>query len=261
MNDDQIFELMRREASQAPLGDGRDLARGRARLHRRRLLTGTTGVAGVAGVALAAVLVGGYVAPNGNAGLAPDPSETDEDRVSDLEQYRENMAIAGRSVNAIAEAVVEHTRFEEFGRDVSGRKEFGAGYDGRINSTEWANRWHESGGVGFLQINIDAGHTSTEWAESCARIDNQRIGRYWPASYDSCEELDVDGRPLLVGVERRTDQLWMVVKFLSADDTLVELAFSSPDPESGADPVLHPSLAIDEMIAVVTDPRVRIHDE
>jgi|SRR5918996_755673 hypothetical protein len=61
MNDDALHELMRREADRAPLGDGGDLRRGRARLRRHRAIVGAggTGLAAVAVIAASAIVPGG----------------------------------------------------------------------------------------------------------------------------------------------------------------------------------------------------------
>jgi hypothetical protein len=72
MNDNALHELMRREAGQAPLGDGDDLRRGRRRLRRHRAIVGagSTGLAAVTLVAGSAILP----SPIGHSDLQPAPS-------------------------------------------------------------------------------------------------------------------------------------------------------------------------------------------
>lgn len=108
MNDNALHELMRREADQAPFGDGDDLRRGKARLRRRRGVIGAggTGLAAVALVAGSAVLP----SPIGHSDLEPAPTgeptitvtqKTDGtvigtvDRFSDLEKLERGIKALG----------------------------------------------------------------------------------------------------------------------------------------------------------------------
>jgi hypothetical protein len=69
MNDQELYEQMRREMDRAPIGDGDDLRRGRTRLRRRRVLVGSGGT-GLAAVTLA---VGSLAIPSTQS-PEPQPS-------------------------------------------------------------------------------------------------------------------------------------------------------------------------------------------
>lgn len=256
MNDD-LYELMRREADQAPIGDRHDVRRGRARLRRRRLFTGGTGVAGVA---LAAALVGGYI-PVPGQGADSGPASTAGSTHRDLEE------LADRTGRAITKAMNDYTRIEEFGLGkpdhglLGGQGIDADGHIRRLVETYWYQQWHEAGGVGYLQATVsrgfDDGRVPPSWFNSCARRFGGWTG-HWPEKYDDCHRREVGGQPVLVGVEQRGDRLWILVKYLRADDVTVELGFSSPYPRS-AKPVLDPSLTTAQLVEVVSDPRVRLY--
>jgi hypothetical protein len=258
MNDDEIYELMRREADRAPMGDRDDLRRGRARLRRRRLVTGGSGVASVA---LAATLVGGYL-PGSGPGTDPGPANS-PDSHQGLEQ------LADRTGRAITKAMKDHTRIEEFGEGRALHGLLGAQGNtvesSRLIQTYWHQEWHEAGGVGYLQVTVTRGYdherVPPEWFESCSRRFggwSETPGSPWPDEYDDCKHRTVEDQPVLVGVEQRTNALWILVKYLRQDGKVVELGFSSPYRKTDA-PVLDPSLTPDQLVDVVTDPRVRLY--
>jgi hypothetical protein len=257
MNDNALHELMRREADQAPFGDGDDLRRGKARLRRHRLVAGGTGLAAVA---LAATVISGSVSMPGDGTVAA----THDSSRKDFEQ------IADRTGRAITQAMIDHTRIEEFGVDGPHHGVFGgvSGPDARLTrltDVYWYEKWSESGGLGYLQVTVSRHNKAVplphRWYESCA----ERFGPWqdvqgvsWPDSYDSCDPSIVNGQPVFTGVERRSDRLWILVKYLRADGDVVELGFHSPYLASDQ-PVTNPSLTTDQLIDVATDPQVRFY--
>jgi len=259
MNDNALHELMRREADQAPLGDGNDLRRGRARLRRHRLVAGGIGLAAAA---LAATVIGGAISmPGDGTGPASQGSSGPS-----AEQQ------ADRIGRAITKAMAEHTRIEEFGE---GRPSYGlfggiVGANGRVSTvtdTFWRQGWSEAGGTGVLEATVSRHRQGVplpqRWYDNCA----ERFGAWqsapgvtWPDSYDSCNRSKVNGQPVLTGVERRSDRLWILVKYLRADGTVIELSFRSP--YLASDPaVVHPSLTAQQLIDVATDPSVRLYPD
>jgi len=259
MNDNALHELMRHEADQAPHGDGDDLRRGRSRLRRHRLVAGGTGLAAVA---LAATVIGGAISMPGD-GTAP---ATHGSSGPSAEQQ------ADRTGRAITKAMTEHTRIEEFGQ---GRPSYGllggiVGADGRVSTVTdafWRQGWSEAGGTGVLEVTVSRHRRDTplpqRWYANCA----ERVGAWqtapgvsWPDSYDSCNRTEVNGQPVMTGVERRSDRLWILVKYLRADGTVAELSFRSPYLASDQ-AVVHPSLTAHQLIDVATDPRVRLYPD
>jgi hypothetical protein len=259
MNDNALHELMRREADEAPLGDGDDLRRGKARLRRHRAVAGGTGLAAVA---LAATVISGSVSMPGDDTVAATHSPPDRhfEQIADL---------TGRAITA---AMIDHTRIEEFGVDGPHHGVFGgvSGADARLTrltDVYWYEKWSENGGLGYLQVTVSRHNKAVplpqRWYDSCAErfgpwLDSQRVS--WPDSYDSCDPSTVNGQPVFAGVEQRSDRLWILVKYLRADGDVVELGFNSP--YLAADqPILNPSLTTDQLIEVATDPRVRFYPQ
>ena len=257
MNDNALHELMRREADQAPFGDGNDLRRGRARLRRHRLVAGGTGLAAAA---LAATVISGAISMPGDGTVPASHGASGHS----AEQQ------ADRTGRAVTKAMAEHTRIEEFGQ---GRPAFGvfggiAGADGevaKVTDAFWRQGWSEDGGTGVLEATVSRHRQGVplpqRWYDNCA----ERVGAWqsapgvsWPDSYDSCKRSKVNDQPVLTGVERRSDRLWILVKYLRADGTVVELSFRSP--YLASDPaIVHPSLTAQQLVDVATDPRVRMY--
>jgi hypothetical protein len=254
MSDDAIYELMRREADRAPIGDGDDLRRGRARLRRHRLVVGGTGFASLA---LAAALVGSFIAGPYGGQVASTP-----DRHSAVDAAK---AAGDRTGRAVTKAVSEATRIEEFGQDgprygILGG--IGTGASFRLTDVAWRQTWHEAGGVGLLQVTVarplEEVQVPPRWFTGCAERFGGWLGGPWPDTFDDCDRRRVDGQPLFAGVERRSDRLWILVKYLREDGVVVELGFDSPYLKSDR-PVVDPSLTVDQLVDVVTDPHVRMY--
>ena len=166
---DELYDLMRREADHAPIGDRNDLRRGRARLRRRRVFTGGTGVAGLA---LAAALVGGYV-PVPGTGTDSGPASKAGSSYQDIERA------ADRTGRAITKAMKAYTRIEEFGAGTPhygplGGQGLDANHDmTSLRETFWYQHWQEDGGVGYLQVTVSRGYDNDKvppsWFNTCAR--------------------------------------------------------------------------------------------
>jgi len=257
MNDNALHELMRREADQAPLGDGDDLRRGRARLRRHRLVAGGTGLAAAA---LAATVIGGAISMAGDGTVPPSHGSSG---ASPAQQ-------ADHTGRAITKAMAEHTSIEEFGQ---GRPHYGVfggidSPDGRIKTLTdafWRQDWSEDGGVGVVEATVSRHRSDMalpqRWYDSCAA----RVGAWqsapgvsWPTSYDSCHRTEVNGRPVMTGIEQRSDRLWILVKYFRTDGAVVEVSFRSPILASDQ-PVVHPTLTAQQLIDVATDPRVKLY--
>ena len=256
MSEHDLYELMRREGDRAPIGDGLDLARGRSRLRRRRMMTAGTGLVGVA---LTAVVGSGLLPESGND--SPPSESIVATHGGPLQAGQED---AKRTSRAIVDTFEAHTRFEKFGR--AGGSDYATEPDDspdgwKLGSFTLGQQWREAGGAASIMVSIaNVDGRVPRWQRSCARSDAGGTPGGWPMRFETCDRRVVEGRPVLVGVERRADALWIRVKYLRTDQQLVELSFSSPIYASKLDPILNPSLTIDELVAVVTDPDLRLHN-
>ncbi|MGH3116035.1 MAG: hypothetical protein ACRDQ2_02770 [Gaiellales bacterium] len=257
MSEHDLYELMRREADRAPIGDGNDLARGRSRLRRRRTMTAGTGLVGVA---VAAFIGSGLLPESGSDSPHREPVVA-----SHHDSQQPGQQDAERTSRAITDAFNTHTRFAEFGR--SGGRDYAAEPDESPDGWKltWFSlglQWREAGGAASIMVSVaDVEDRVPPWQRSCARSDTDATPGGWPMQFGICERRVVDGLPVLVGVERRADALWIRVKYLRTDQQLVELSFSSPIHTSDLDPILDPSLTTAELVAIVTDPGLRLHND
>jgi hypothetical protein len=271
MSEGSLYQLMLRESDDAPQASATDdLRRGQRRLRRRRI--GVTVAAAACGVLAASVTAYGV---GGMTDLTSGPATQSEDHSDGGTQFEVNNAWppAKQTYARVREVVFDHTEYgqhagtgytphaplprERAWRDAGLADSFG--YSGgetaeetRLGNVTWDRTWLEDSKVGTLSVDVDSGEDpgrwSSTWMTRC----------YWffrPHLFASCEErTTADGKTVLVGIDRRPVGLWMTVHWKQPDGTLVQAGFYGVRwPEAHG-----PSLTIDDLMNVATDPRLTI---
>jgi hypothetical protein len=105
---DEIYELMRREADAAPAGDGGDLRRGRIRLRRRRAAIGTGGT----GLAAVALVAGSVALPSAIEPADPGPTSGDRPTIATTREADGTVTVTFDRFNDLEQV---EPRLEELG--------------------------------------------------------------------------------------------------------------------------------------------------
>jgi hypothetical protein len=264
MKDDSLFQLMVREADDAPSAAATDdLRRGRRRLRRRRM---SVAAAAACGVLAASVAAYGVSATTDTSG-APADHQDDDNHPGFLPTNA--WPPAKQAYARVREVVFDHTAYAEHTgwayqrawEDAGHADSFGYHNGGTadqswLQNVTWDRGWLEDSKVGTLRVGVfspeDAKGWGSDWMTKC------RDGNTPPHDFPVCEErITDDGKTVLVGVHQRPSGLWMRVNWRQPDGTLTMAAFYAPKWPQTADL----SLTVEDLMAVATDPRLTLDDD
>lgn len=266
MSDDSLYQLMLREADDAPRAFAvDDLRRGRRRLRRRR--------AGLAALAVCGVLAASVTAYGVSGTGTSDAPPAHHDRSDEEFLPDSDWSPAKQTYVRVRDVVFDHT---EYGRhagtgytphdpispqrawsDAAEPDGFGY-YSGKSAETTWLvnvtwdRTWLEDSKAGTLYVDVFDGKDATRWGPTWM---TRCSGFFRTHRFASCDDrTTANGRTVLVGIDRRPVGLWMTVHWTQPDGTLVQAGFSGPRWPKAHDP----SVTIDDLMNVATDPRLTI---
>ncbi|HYJ66980.1 MAG TPA: hypothetical protein VEX15_04895 [Nocardioidaceae bacterium] len=270
VRDDSLYQLMLREADDAPLASATDdLDRGRRRLSRRRIGVAAAAACGVLAASVTAYGVSGTTGTSGAPADHDDRSDRPTEFLAD-----QNWSPAKRALERMRAVVFDHTAYaqhatvprsaawDEAGLEGFGSHDGGFGYnDGgtaersSLANAQWERPWKEGSSTGLLRVEAysraDAKSWGSDWMTRC-------YNGLWKHHFPTCEQrVTSDGETVLVGLDRRPAGLWMRVSWSHADGTLVSTEFFAP----GWPNTQELSLTIDDLMDVTTDPRLAVFDQ
>ena len=259
MSDDNLYQLMLREAEDVPPAAATDdLRRGRRRLRRRR--------AGIAAAAVCGVLAASVTAygVSTTSGTSTAPTNRDDDAGSGFLPTNA-WPPAKQAYARVREVVFDHTAYGKHAGMAPERawteagQAYSFGYrsgetaaESRLENVGWHRPWHEDSSVGTLYVEVlrssDADGWTSDWMTRCDTKPN-------PHRYPICEErTTADDRTVLVGVDRRPVGLWMRVNWRQPDGTTVWAGFFAPK-WPGTKEL---SLTVEDLMDVATDPQLTL---
>jgi hypothetical protein len=285
MRDDNLYQLMLRDAADAPTGPARDdLLRGRQRLRRRRL--GVVVATAACGVLAAGVTAYGVSETTSTSDAPATRHDDDGNPPTDFLATLDSFPAARDAYLRLREVVFDHTRFAQHGlvpgwtrkpwsylegidtwgfAGPKGYGQYGDGFayidggtaaDSWVTNIQWERPWRESSSTGLLRVETYSSEDAEGWASNWMTV-CRGDGSAPPHRFATCEErTTADGDTVLVGVDRRPVGLWMRVNWRQPDGTIVGAVFNGPRWPETQDL----SLTVDDLMKVATDPRLGVFD-